>query len=117
VAEWRSGWQSNLCIAGDPLYHRGRGAAWSSESCVPEEVPLRPPSRVLAPSPKGVPSDWTSKCDSYSLGGNGIARTPPCGQTERGSQGQPKTSRRVTRFGLASRADPAPHDTDESREY
>jgi len=110
VAEWRSGWQPSLCIAGEP-YHHWRGTAWSSESGVPEEVPLRVPSRVLAPSPRGSPSDWTSKCDPYGSGGNGkdSAVQPNGGRVSR-------STKNLGEDILASRADPAPHETDESRD-
>jgi len=54
VAEWRSGWQRDLCITRDLPQHRWRGAAWSGGRGVPEEVPLRPPSKVI-PVTEGRP--------------------------------------------------------------
>jgi len=55
VAEWRSGWRPNLCIAGDPPQHHWRGAAWSGDSGVPEEEPLRAPESSSHPITEGRP--------------------------------------------------------------
>jgi len=90
VAEWRSGWQRGLCITRDLPQHCWRGAAWSGESGVPEEVPLRPPSRVI-PVFEGRPQLDIQRRSTPDE----ITRTLPCGQTEGGSPGQSGTSGRV----------------------
>jgi len=85
VAEWRSGWQRDLCITRDLPQHRWRRAAWSGERGVPEEVPLRPPNQVI-PVTERRPQIGHSK--AIRMGPRSKkerARTSPCGQMEGGS--------------------------------
>jgi len=108
TGSWRSGGAdgSLICmLKRDPPYQRGSGATWSGGSGVPEEMPLRP--RVeSSPLSKGGPGVDIARAicsDTWS------GRTLPYAQAEGGLQGQSRTPGRV-RFGLASRADPAPHE-------
>jgi len=106
VAEWRSGWHPNLLrgirhiIVGEEQHRAAKVA------CQRNSPELQAPSRVLPLPRRGGPSDWTSEWDPYRSGGDGIAKTLPCGQTEGGFQGRSRTLGRASASAWPARRIP-----------
>jgi len=79
-----------------------KGATGEGESGVPEEVPSQAPSQACPITDEYGPSSLTSEIFTVPEG-RSMKRTPP-----RDRRRVPRSAKEDARFGLASRADPAP---------